>query len=137
MKSFFKEFETFALKGNFIDLAVGVVVGAAFNNVTNSLVTNVITPPLGLIIGRVNFQDLVIPLGGKASIQYGIFIQALITFFITAFVLFLVVRLVNKLRAVAAAREQKAAEAPAAPEDSPEVSILKEIRDTLKEQKKP
>ncbi len=80
MKNFLKEFETFALKGNFIDLAVGVVVGAAFNNVTNSLVNNIITPPLGLIIGRVKFEDLAIPLGGTANIQYGLFIQSLIIF---------------------------------------------------------
>lgn len=135
MKSFLKEFETFALKGNFIDLAVGVVVGAAFNSVTNSLVTNVITPPLGLIIGRVNFEDLVIPLGGTANIQYGLFIQAIITFVITAFVLFLVVRTINRLRTLAFERNKNEA-APAAPQDSAEVLILKEIRDTLKENNK-
>lgn len=132
MKNFLKEFETFALKGNFIDLAVGVVVGAAFNNVTNSLVNNVITPPLGLIIGRVKFEDLAIPLGGTANIQYGLFIQSLITFFITAFVLFLVIRTVNRLRALAFERDKNNKEAPATPQDSPEVQILKEIRDALK-----
>lgn len=132
IKGFFKEFETFAIKGNVVDLAVGIIIGSAFTAVTNSLVTNILTPPIGRLIGGVNFNDLVIPLGGKASIQYGAFINALITFILTAFALFLIVRLINRVRALAARRSQYASTTPPAPADSPEVSILKEIRDLLK-----
>ena len=132
MKSFIDEFKTFIMRGNVIDLAVGVVIGTAFNAVTNSLVTNVITPPLGLLTGKINFADLGINLGGTVKIEYGLFIQAVITFFITAFAIFLLVRFVNRIEKIAARKKQAEASAPPAPADSPEVSILKEIRDTLK-----
>ena len=135
MKSFFEEFKKFVMRGNVIDLAVGVVIGTAFNNVTNSLVTNVITPPLGLLLGRINFADLAIGLGGSVKIQYGLFVQAVIIFLITAFALFLLIRLINRIEEIARRKEKEdAKESAPMPLDSPEVSILKEIRDTLKGQ---
>src|SRR4051812_31426459 len=80
MKSFFEEFKKFALRGNVIDLAIGVVIGTAFSNITTSLVTNVITPPLGLLLGRIDFKDLVLNLGGTVEIHYGLFIQSVVNF---------------------------------------------------------
>lgn len=131
MKSFFEEFKKFALRGNAIDLAVGVVIGAAFTAITNSLVTNIITPPLSLLTRGINFADLeiVIPTT-DASIQYGLFIQAVITFLITAFALFLLVRFINHLTALAR-REQEEGKAPPAAK-SAELVVLEEIRDSLK-----
>lgn len=126
MKDFFKEFETFAVKGNAVDLAVGVVIGAAFSQITNSLVTNVLTPPLGLLIGGINFTDLVFHIGGTATIQYGIFLQALVNFVLIAFALFLFVKLINKLN-----RKHNEESAPES-EKSAEVKLLEEIRDELK-----
>jgi large conductance mechanosensitive channel len=130
MKSFIEEFKTFALRGNVIDLAVGVVIGTAFNNVTNSLVTNVITPPLGLILGRIDFKDLAVNLGGTVEIQYGLFIQAVITFLITAFALFLLVRAMNRVEHLA--REKKEEEAAAPVVKSAELVVLEEIRDSIR-----
>lgn len=117
------EFKAFALRGNAMDLAIGVVIGAAFNNVTNSLVKDIITPPLGLLIGGINFTDLAIPIGGDAAITYGVFIQTLINFVIIAFALFLIVRFLNKLKKPAPE---------AASSKSAELAVLEEIRDTLK-----
>lgn len=131
MKSFLSEFKTFALRGNAVDLAIGVVIGAAFNTVTNSLVANVLTPPLSLLTRGINFSDLAIGIPGTdAAIQYGIFIQAVISFLITAFALFLLVRAMNKM-AAAARREQAEGNAPQEAK-SPELMVLEEIRDTLK-----
>jgi large conductance mechanosensitive channel len=132
IKGFFGEFQTFASRGNFIDLAVGIVIGTAFTAVTTSLVNNIITPPLGLLLGRINFADLAIPLGGTVKISYGLFVQSLISFIITALALFILVRFINRLQDVTIRRKQQEAAAPPAPADSPEVSILKEIRDILK-----
>ncbi len=133
MKSFFHEFEKFIMRGNIVDLAVGVVIGTAFNAVINSLVTNVITPPFGLLLGKINFADLAIPLGGTVKISYGLFIQSAITFVITAFGLFLFIGVVARVEALAARRRQAEATNPPMPVDPPDVSILKEIRDLLKE----
>jgi large conductance mechanosensitive channel len=134
-KGFLAEFQTFASRGNFIDLAVGIVIGTSFSAVTNSLVTNIITPPLGLLLGRINFADLAIPLGGTVKITYGLFVQALISFIITAFALFLIVRFINRLQDIANRRKQKeASEPPVSAEDSPEIIVLKEIRDSLRPQ---
>jgi large conductance mechanosensitive channel protein len=134
----FKEFKQFALRGNVVDLAVGVIVGAAFTSIVNSLVKDVITPPLGLITGGLDFSNLFIVLKGEhyttladaakagaVTINYGLFLNALISFVIVAFVLFLVVRSVNRLFA------NPPAAAPAGPSD--EVLLLREIRDLLKE----
>lgn len=137
----FKEFRQFAVRGNVIDLAVGVIVGAAFTSIVNSLVKDVITPPLGLITGGLDFTNLFIVLkggsyatladaakAGAVTINYGIFLNALISFLIVAFVLFLIVRSVNRLMTTAKA------EAPAVPAAPPEdVVLLREIRDLLKQ----
>ncbi len=126
MKSFIQEFKTFALRGNALDLAVGVVVGAAFTAVTNSVVTDLLTPPIGILIGGVNFSELMIPLGEGVGIMYGHFIQVIINFIITAFALFLLVKFINKFL-------RKAEQEPKAPAPkSPDVVLLEEIRDLLK-----
>lgn len=127
MKSFFQEFKTFALRGNVLDLAVGVVIGTAFNSIITSLVTNIITPPLGLLTGKIDFKDLVLNLGGTVKIEYGLFIQAIISFILTAFALFLFIRFIN--RVVNAERHKEPQ-----PEEnkSAEVVLLEEIRDELK-----
>jgi large conductance mechanosensitive channel len=106
-----KEFKEFALRGNVIDLAVGIVIGAAFISVVNSLVNDIIMPPIGMLLGGVNFTDLFIPLNGQSYpsleaaqaagapvIAYGQFINTLINFVIVAFVVFLIVRAFNSLR---------------------------------------
>jgi len=131
MKSFIQEFKKFALRGNAIDLAIGVVIGASFNAVTGSLVNNIITPPLSLLTRGINFSELAFSIPNTdAFIQYGLFIQAMISFVITAFALFLLVQGMNKL-ATAAKKEQDAGIAPP-PEKSPELQVLEDIRDALK-----
>ncbi len=131
MKSFLKEFKAFAVRGNAVDLAVGVVIGAAFTAITNSLVTNIITPPLSLLTKGINFADLAFQIPNTdAAIQYGLFIQAIITFVITAFALFLLVKLINHLARVAR-KEQEEGKTPPA-EKTPELVVLEEIRDSLK-----
>lgn len=131
MKSFLAEFKKFALRGNAIDLAVGVVIGAAFTAITNSLVTNIITPPLSLLTRGINFEDLAFHIPTTdAYIQYGLFIQAVITFLITAFALFLLVKLINHLTALARREQEQGKGEPAA--KSPELLVLEDIRDSLK-----
>lgn len=108
--SLIKEFKTFAARGNVLDLAVGVIVGAAFGKIVTSLVNDVIMPPIGLLLGQVDFSGLYVNLSGKAydtlaaakaagapTINYGLFINALIDFLIVAFVIFLLVRQINKM----------------------------------------
>ncbi len=125
-----REFREFAMRGNVIDLAVAVVVGAAFTAIVTSLVEDIIMPLVGVLLGGVDFTGLAITIG-NASITYGNFIQAVINFLIIAFVLFLIVRSINRLQERLAAAE---AEAPAAPpEPSREEQLLIEIRDLLKE----
>ena len=133
--SFLKEFREFAIKGNFVDLAVGVIIGAASGKVVTALVEKVIMPPIGLATGRVNFSELKIPLqpavmgpDGKeatkeVAIYYGAAIQSYIELIIIAFVVFLVVRMMHKLV------QEKAAAPPPAQE-----VLLTEIRDLLKAQ---
>lgn len=130
MTSFFKEFKTFALRGNVVDLAVGVVIGAAFTAVTTSLVTNILTPFIGLFLGGIDFSDWGFVLAGDAIIGYGAFIQASINFVITAFALFLLVKFINKLSEIAR-KEQEEGNAPPA-QKSAELQVLEEIRDSLK-----
>jgi len=131
MKSFIEEFKKFALRGNAIDLAIGVVIGAAFSNITTSLVNNVLTPPLSLLTRGINFSDLGVAIPNTdATIQYGLFIQAIISFVITALALFLLVKALNKL-AAAARKEQEEGNTPPA-EKSAELAVLEEIRDALK-----
>lgn len=111
MKNFLDEFKKFALRGNMIDLAVGIVIGTAFNNVVNSIVTNIIMPPIGALIGKVDFSKLFINLSGgeyanladaqaagAATLNYGMFLNTVISFVITALAVFFLVRAMNKLR---------------------------------------
>jgi len=131
MKSFLEEFKKFALRGNAIDLAIGVVIGAAFTAITNSLVVNIITPPLSLLTRGINFADLAIAIPGTdASVQYGLFVQAIITFLITAFALFLLVKLINRLTALARQDQEDGVVPP--PQKSAELIVLEEIRDSLR-----
>jgi large conductance mechanosensitive channel len=126
----FKEFRDFAMRGNVIDLAIAVVIGAAFTAIVTSLVDDIIMPLVGVLLGGVDFTSLAITVG-NASITYGNFIQAIINFLIIAFVLFLIVRSINQLQE---RLEKVEAEAPAAPpEPSGEEQLLTEIRDLLKE----
>jgi large conductance mechanosensitive channel len=126
------EFKEFAMKGSVIDLAVGVVIGAAFGKIVSSLVADVIMPPIGLLIGNVNFSDLAWHIGmdptGKAVLlKYGVFIQTVFEFLIIAFVIFMAVKAINRLK------RHPPAVAPAAPPPPPrEEVLLEEIRDLLK-----
>ena len=137
--SFIQEFKQFAMRGNVVDLAVGVVIGAAFGKIVDSLVKDVIMPPLGAMLGGVDFKQLYIDLSGQAYatlaeaekagaplIKYGAFIQSIVDFTLIAFAIFVAVKAINRLK-----REEAAApaEAPATPED---VLLLREIRDALK-----
>jgi large conductance mechanosensitive channel len=111
-----------------MDLAIGVVIGTAFSNITNSLVTNIITPPLGLLLGKIDFKDLSINLGGSVDIKYGLFIQSIIDFFIIALVLFLVIRFINRIEHLS--RKEKGIKDE--PSKSQELIVLEQIRDELK-----
>ncbi len=142
-KGFIAEFKEFISRGSAIDLAVGMVVGAAFTAIVTSLVNNIIMPAIGLILGGINFESLrvVIRQADEAAgieelaIAYGSFIQAVVNFIIIAFVVFLVVRAVNRLRAKLEERktaQETAEEEPEAdPEPSREEVLLTEIRDIL------
>lgn len=110
MKKFIEEFKAFAIKGNAMDLAVGMMVGAAFTSIVNSLVNNIISPLIGLLV-KVDFSDLVLKIG-EVDVQYGAFIMAIINFLIVALVLFFVVKAMNALKGIG---KKPAAEAPAAP----------------------
>ena len=125
----FKEFKEFISKGNVIDLAVGVIIGGAFGKIVNSFVDSIIMPILGLIIGKVNFQELRLVLkqadgvNPELAITYGLFIQNVINFLVIGFVLFLMVKTINKLRKKEEAVEEK---------PTVDQELLKEIRDLLK-----
>ena len=129
--SLFSEFREFAARGNVVDLAVGVIIGASFGKIVTSLVDQVIMPPIGLLLGKVDFAHLEWVLKPadaaagveKVAIQYGAFINTLIQFLIVAFVVFLLVKGINKMR-----REQ----APEAAAPTPTEALLTEIRDELK-----
>jgi large conductance mechanosensitive channel len=124
------EFKEFAMRGNVVDLAVGVIIGAAFGRVVSSLVGDVIMPPLGKLIGGIDFSHFVVDLGRGADgqpvlLKYGVFIQSVIDFLVVAFVIFIAVRAINRLKRPPA---QAAAPAPA---PSREEVLLTEIRDAL------
>ena len=151
---FLKEFKAFALKGNVMDMAVGVIIGGAFGKIVTSLVNDILMPPIGMLLGNVDFKDLKVNLAavkdaavsvvneGAAPSEpvywnYGAFIQQCIDFAILAFCVFLLVKLMNKLSNLKK-KEEEAAPAPApAPEPEPtkEEVLLTEIRDLLKEKK--
>src|SRR5262249_12124747 len=125
------EFKEFAMRGNVIDLAVGVVIGAAFGRVVSSLVGDVIMPPLGKLIGGINFSQFALALGRGADgqpvlLKYGAFIQTILDFLVVAFVIFIAVRGINKLK-----KPPEPAAPPAAPAPSREEVLLTEIRDVL------
>lgn len=125
-----KEFRDFINRGNVMDLAVAVVIGAAFTAIVNSLVKDIITPILGILLGGIDFSGLSITVG-QAVITYGNFIQAIINFLLVAWVVFLVVRSINQLQR---RFERVQEETPPPPPEPPaEVKLLTEIRDLLKE----
>lgn len=132
-----KEFREFAMRGNVVDLAVGVIIGGAFGKITSSLVNDIIMPPIGLLFGKMDFSSLFINLStedyatlaaaqeaGAPVIRYGVFINTLLDFTIVAFAIFLLVRTINRLK--------KAEPTPAPPGPSAEEKLLGEIRDLLK-----
>lgn len=125
MKNFVEEFKAFAMRGNVVDLAVAVVIGAAFGRIVSSLVENIVTPLIGVLIGGVDFTGLSVAVG-EATITYGVFIQSVFDFVVVAFAIFVAIKALKKL--------EKPAEAvpstPAAP--SEEVVLLREIRDSLR-----
>lgn len=129
--SLLKEFRDFAMRGNVVDLAVGVVIGAAFGKIVSSLVANIIMPPLGLLVGGIDFKNMAVTLKPAVGdtpavlLQYGIFVQSIFDFIIIAFAIFLAIKLMNKLH------KKKEVEKPA-PKPSTEEVLLTEIRDLLK-----
>jgi large conductance mechanosensitive channel len=137
-----KEFKEFAMRGNVMDMAVGIVIGAAFGKIVTSLVNDIIMPPIGLLMGNVDFSNLFVSLGmtqpytsvaeaeaaGAPIIKYGIFINTILDFVIVAFAIFLVIRGINRFR-----RQQAAAPA-APPAPTTEEKLLMEIRDLLRSQ---
>lgn len=127
MKAFFEEFKKFIARGNMMDLAVGVMIGGAFNAITTSLINDVIMPLLGIFTGSISFAALSLTVNG-AIIAYGNFIQAVLNFLVMAFVVFCLVKSINKFY------HKKPEAPPAPPEPSAEEILLAEIRDLLKEQ---
>ena len=129
-----QEFREFAVKGNVVDMAVGIIIGGAFGKIVTSFVNDVVTPPLGYLIGGVDFTDLTWTLppvqdGADAvTINYGAFLQSVFDFLIVAFAIFLAIKAMNRLRRKA---EEEPAEAPAPPKEQ---VLLEEIRDLLKRQ---
>ncbi|MBA1244093.1 large-conductance mechanosensitive channel protein MscL [Pseudomonas japonica] len=132
--SLLKEFKAFAVKGNVVDLAVGIIIGAAFGKIVSSFVGDIIMPPLGLLIGGINFTDLAVTLrpaeGASPAVvlAYGKFIQTVVDFIIVAFAIFIGVKAINRLKR----EEAKAPSLPPVP--TKEEVLLGEIRDILKEQ---
>ena len=129
MKGFVSEFKAFAVKGNVIDLAVAVVIGAAFGKIVSSLVANIITPLIGLVMGGVDFSGMSYVVG-SAVVTYGVFVQSVIDFVIVAFVIFMVVKGINKAQEMTSEEKEEEVAKPAEP--SAEVKLLTEIRDSLK-----
>jgi large conductance mechanosensitive channel len=125
MHGFISEFKAFAMRGNVVDLAVAVVIGAAFGKIVSSLVDNIFTPVIGAVLGGIDFTGLVIE-KGDTVIAYGKFIQSVFDFVIVAFVIFMVVKAMTKM-------QKKEEEKPATPaEPSEEVKLLREIRDAVR-----
>ena len=136
-----QEFKKFAMRGNVVDMAVGIIIGAAFGKIVSSLVNDVVMPPIGMLMGNVDFSQLFIDLSGQeyaslaaaqeagaATINYGVFINTVLDFVIVAFAIFMVIRAMNKMHKQ---EEEKPAEPP---KPSEEVLLLQEIRDALKNQ---
>ena len=135
-----KEFKEFALRGNVLDMATGVIIGSAFGKTVPSLVSDVLMPPIGLLMGKVDFTSLFINLSGDShpslvaakaagapTLNYGVFLQSVFDFLIIAFVIFMLVKQINRFK-----REAPAPAPPAPPEPTNEEKLLMEIRDLLK-----
>ncbi len=135
-----KEFKEFAMKGNVLDMAIGVIIGGAFGKIVSSLVSDVLMPPIGLLMGKVDFSSLFIDLSrtspaslaaakaaGAPTINYGVFLQSIFDFIIVAFVIFMLVKQVNRFK-----KEAPAAPPPPPPAPTNEEKLLTEIRDLLK-----
>ena len=129
MKKFLNEFKDFAMRGNVMDLAVGVIIGGAFSSITTSLINDIIMPILGIFTSSISFADLAFSVNG-AVITYGNFIQAVVNFLIMALVVFCMIKAMNRLHRT---KEAPSAQPPAPPEPTPEEKLLTEIRDLLKE----
>ena len=129
MKKFLQEFKKFAMRGNVMDLAVGVIVGGAFSAITTSLINDFIMPIIGIFVSEASFADLYLYVNG-ATITYGNFIQAVLNFIIMAFIVFCMVKAINKIS------RKKEETPPPPPEPSNEEKLLTEIRDLLKAQQK-
>lgn len=125
MKGFIKEFKEFISRGSVIDLAVAVVIGGAFTKIVNSLVDDIIMPIIGVIIGGINFENLMLTVG-TAEIKYGMFIQAVVNFLLIALVIFTIIKAINKFKK----KEEEKPEEPVAP--SEDIVLLTEIRDLLR-----
>ncbi|MDA0207426.1 MAG: large-conductance mechanosensitive channel protein MscL [Acidobacteria bacterium] len=136
----FKDFKEFAMRGNVVDMAVGIVIGGAFGKIITSFVNDVVMPPIGLLVGNVNFSQLFVNLGdgaystlaeaqeaGAATINYGVFLQTVFDFLIVAFAIFMVVKQMNRMK-----KQEEAAPPPAPPKPSKDQELLTEIRDLLK-----
>ncbi len=130
--SMIQEFKKFAMRGNVVDIAIGIVIGVAFGNIVSSLVSDIIMPPIGILIGGVDFSNLTIVLkeavgdDPAVTINYGVFIKAVLDFIIIAFAIFMMVKVMNRLK-------RKEEEKPAAPPAPPRSEVLlAEIRDLLK-----
>lgn len=146
-KGFLAEFKAFAMRGNVIDLAVGMIIGSAFGKITNSLVNDLIMPAVGMLMGGLSFTDWKVVLkeavvengeeiSAAVSINYGAFLSTVLDFLILAFAIFCMVKAINTLHDKAVKPEEPPAEEPAPPpEPTPEELLLTEIRDLLKEQK--
>ncbi len=130
--SMMSEFKSFAMRGNVVDMAVGIVIGGAFGKIVSSFVADVLMPPIGLLLGNVDFSDLAVTLqaaseGAEAvTLRYGVFIQTVVDFVIIAFAIFMVVKAMNTVMK----KEEEAPPAP--PEPSAEEKLLTEIRDALR-----
>lgn len=125
-QNFLKEFKEFAIRGNVVDLTVGIVIGGAFGKIVTSFVQDVLMPPIGILLGGVDFSKLSLMVGG-ASFNYGAFIQAVVDFLIIAFAIFLLIKAINKLKKNTGKVKIKVEKV-----EKEEVKLLKEIRDLLK-----
>lgn len=148
MKKFFSEFKEFAMRGNVVDMAVGVIIGAAFGKIVSSLVNDIIMPLIGVVTGGMNFTDykLVVQkavmdgqeiIKPEVTMNWGAWVQTVVDFLIVAFCIFVMIKFINNLRKKAERQKEAEAEpAPADPEPTKEEQLLTEIRDLLKEQQK-
>lgn len=128
----FEEFKKFIARGNVIDMAIGVVMGTAFTKIVNSLVTNIITPAISILTGKINVAELTYIVNENLSIPYGQFLQAVIDFFLIAFSVFCMVKVMNTLKDKFSKTEEAPEEPTEEPKPSDEILLLTEIRDLLK-----